>query len=134
MAMADLIERGYLIGKFENTGQPAVSEMGKGFDLGIAAALRVVKYAPAVNRWISCEDPLPEPYETVIVAVYGSDMIMPLDGETVHDAIERTRKQGYVTTGSLDDEGFWNGCEGFPMMIAPSFWMPFPDLPEPPKE
>jgi hypothetical protein len=61
-------------------------------------------------------------------------MIMPLDGETVQDAIERTRKQGYVTTGSLDDEGFWNGCEGFPMMIAPSFWMPFPDLPEPPEK
>lgn len=56
----DLIDRNYLIKKFEDTGQPAVSEMGKGYDLGIAAALRVVKSAPAVNRWISVEDALPE--------------------------------------------------------------------------
>jgi hypothetical protein len=65
--MADLIERGYLIGKFENTGQPAVSEMGKGYDLGIAAALRVVKNAPAVNRWIPCSERLPEAGMPVLI-------------------------------------------------------------------
>jgi hypothetical protein len=58
--MDDLIYRDYLIGKFEYTGQPAVSEMGKGYDLGIAAALRVVKNAPSVNRWVACREMLPE--------------------------------------------------------------------------
>ena len=58
--MADLIERDYLIRKFEYTDPPAVSEMGKGFDLGVAAALRVVKSAPAVNLWIPCSERLPE--------------------------------------------------------------------------
>lgn len=65
--MADLIERDYLIRKFEDTGPPAVSEMGKGFDLGIAAALRVVKSAPAVNRWIPVEDALPEDRQRVLI-------------------------------------------------------------------
>lgn len=65
--MADLIERVYLIGKFEDTGKPALSEMGKGYDLGIAAALRVVKSAPAVNRWIPVEDALPEDGQRVLI-------------------------------------------------------------------
>ena len=65
--MADLIDRAYLIGKFEDTGKPAVSEMGKGYDLGIAAALRVVKNAPAVNRWIPVEDALPDGNRAVLV-------------------------------------------------------------------
>lgn len=60
LTMADLIDRDYLIEKFEDTGQPAISEMGKGYDLGIAAALRVAKNAPSVNRWIPCSERLPE--------------------------------------------------------------------------
>lgn len=66
--MADLIERDYLIKKFEDTGQPAISEMGKGYDLGIKAALRVVKKAPTVNRWIPCSERLSEENKVVLVS------------------------------------------------------------------
>lgn len=65
--MADLIDRNYLIEKFSDTGAPAVSEMGKGYVLGIAAALRVVKKAPAVNRWIPCSERLPDNGVAVLV-------------------------------------------------------------------
>lgn len=65
--MADLIDRDYLIEKFEDTGQPALSEMGKGYDLGIKAALRVVKKAPAVNCWIPCSERAPDSKEDVLV-------------------------------------------------------------------
>ena len=65
--MTDLIERDYLIEKFEDTGQPALSEMGKGYDLGIKAALRVVKKTPAVNRWISCSEMMPDNGVAVLV-------------------------------------------------------------------
>ena len=58
--MDDLIYRNYLIEKFSDTGIPAVSEMGKGYDLGIAAALRVVKNAPSVNNCISVKDAFPD--------------------------------------------------------------------------
>ena len=92
-----------------------------------------VKYWNSVNRWISVEDALPEHGERVIVAIFGSDMIMPNEGETLQDAIERSRKDGYVTVGFLGSDG-WYGADWFPLMVAPSYWMPKPDLPEPPKE
>lgn len=65
--MNDLIERNYLIEKFSDTGPPSLSEMGKGYDLGIAAALRVVKNAPSVNMWIPIENSLPEIGYNVLV-------------------------------------------------------------------
>lgn len=88
---------------------------------------------PAVNRWISVEDALPEQGERVIVAIFGSDMIMPNEGETLQDAIERSRKEGYITVGFIGSDG-WYGADWFPLMVHPSYWMPKPDLPEPPKE
>lgn len=82
--------------------------------------------------WISVKDRLPEKYETVLVAVAGHDVIIQRDGESLEEAVNRTfREVRYVTTGSIDEDGDWNGPEGYPMMVQPSFWMPFP---EPPKE
>lgn len=82
-----------------------------------------------VNRWISVEDALPEQGERVIVAIFGSDMIMPDDGETLQDAIERSRKEGYITVGFIGSDG-WYGADWFPLMVHPSYWMPKPELPE----
>lgn len=128
--MADLIERDYLIGKFEDTGTPALSEMGKGYDLGIKAALRVVKKAPAVNRWIPCSKRLPEKNQTVIVCCYGSDLIVTQDGETIEDAIKRTNEEIVnVTLGFIGSDG-WYGADWFPMMVIPTYWMPLPEPPE----
>lgn len=87
----------------------------------------------AKDRWISCNERLPEQGERVIVAIFGSDMIMPNEGETLQDAIERSRKEGYITVGFIGSDG-WYGADWFPLMVHPSYWMPKPDLPEPPKE
>lgn len=90
---------------------------------------------PAVNRWISVEDALPELDTMVIVCYYGSDFIMPMRGETVTEAIARQNKVPTVTMGFLSEEG-WNGADMFPMMVQPTFWMNLPDapLPEPPEK
>lgn len=92
-----------------------------------------IRDAPAVNRWIPCSERLPEPGERVIVAIFGSDMIMPNEGETLQDAIERSRKEGYITVGFIGSDG-WYGADWFPLMVHPSYWMPKPDLPEPPEK
>lgn len=108
--MADLIERDYLIRKFEDTGPPAVSEMGKGFDLGIAAALRVVKSAPAVNRWIPVEDALPEE---------GTRVIAVVDGES---------REAIFSYNAFHGSNFYRDqCDI-------ERWMPMPSAYEPPEE
>lgn len=81
-------------------------------------------------KWISVKNKLPRKFERVIVAVYGSDLINIRQGETVEDAIKRVKKEvRYVTLGNIDDDGYWNGEDGYPMMVSPSYWMPLPELP-----
>lgn len=134
--MADLIDRDAVlaeIGEF----QIRFNETGDSHErVAYASAehcMLVIKAAPAVNRWIPCNERLPEQGERVIVAIFGSDMIMPNEGETLQDAIERSRKEGYITVGFIGSDG-WYGADWFPLMVRPSYWMPKPDLPEPPKE
>lgn len=117
--MSDLIERVYLIKKFEDDGPPVVSEMGKGYDLGIAAALRVVKNAPAVNRWIPCSEMLPENRERVLVCFRSG---------AVHIA---------VWLGDYDEKGAWKVTSQFPTKLYRTDtipkWMPMPDAYVPPE-
>lgn len=80
-------------------------------------------------EWISVKDRLPEKDEAVIALIIGSDFIIQGKGETLEDAIARARKHTRVTLAYLDDDG-WNGFDGFPEIVSPSYWMP---LPEPPK-
>ena len=133
----DLIDRGAVlseIGEF----QIRFNETGDSHErVAYASAehcMLVIKAAPAVNRWISVEDALPEFDTMVIVCYYGSDCICPMQGETVTEAIARQNKVPTVTMGFLDEEG-WNGADMFPMMVRPTFWMNLPDapLPEPPE-
>ena len=88
-----------------------------------------IENAPAVNRWIPCSERMPELDTMVIVCYYGSDLIMPMQGETVTEALARINKIPTVTMGALTEEG-WHGADWFPMMVQPTFWMPLPDAPE----
>lgn len=83
--------------------------------------------------WIDCDIRLPAVYEEVLTVIVGTDYIIQEDGETLEDAMKRARnKPVRVKTSILDEDGFWcDGATGFPEIIRPSYWMPFP---EPPKE
>lgn len=133
--MADLIDRDALMEKIcagcpQNDCVPDATDTVYGCMLA-----DTIQDAPAVNRWISVEDALPELDTMVIVCYYGSDCIFPMQGETVTEAIARQNKVPTVTVGFLSEEG-WNGADMFPMMIRPTFWMNLPDapLPEPPEK
>ena len=128
--MADLIDRDAIIKQIAETQDKVSSGIE---DVTFYRAIKIIRNAPAVNRWIPCSERLPEQGERVIVAIFGSDMIMPNEGETLQDAIERSRKEGYITVGFIGSDG-WYGADWFPLMVHPSYWMPKPDLPEPPKE
>ena len=86
-------------------------------------------------RWIPVTERLPEAYQSVIVAVYCTDIVYLRDGETLEQAAERCQsyaaKNPYVELGFVDKDGLWNEYDGFAMVCSPSCWMP---LPEPPKE
>jgi hypothetical protein len=84
-----------------------------------------------MSEWIKCSDRLPEQGELVLCAVYGSDIIIPNEGESIGESIARTQRECVrVTMGGIGEEGFWDSSDGFPMMIAPTFWMPLPEPPE----
>lgn len=81
-------------------------------------------------QWISVMDRLPEKGKTVLAAVFGHDLIIQHEGESLYEAIRRVNKTvRYVTIGSMDDDG-WNGADGYPMMVQPSYWMRMPELPK----
>lgn len=92
-------------------------------------SIRVLNGNEQAAKWIPCSERLPEQDTMVIVCYFGSDVIMPMQGETVTEAMARQNKVPTVTMGFLSDEG-WNGADFFPMMVQPAFWMPLPDPPE----
>ena len=137
--MADLIDRDYLIEKFEDTGQPAVSEMGKGYDLGIKAALRVVKSAPAVNRWIPVSESLPDGIQMVLITWVNHDP---------EDYYSHIKDKPFTGAAHYCNGKWWwesSCCEDYLAEYGRSdvdemddaievlAWMPMPDAYEPPE-
>lgn len=87
-------------------------------------AVRLLK-----QRWIDVKDQLPEKFERVVVLVYGHDVIVPMNGETMEDAIRRVSNMKRTTLAYYCAEGWIDG-DGYPMITKPSFWMRLPDPPE----
>ena len=87
-----------------------------------------------LDAWIPVENRLPEKQETVLCAVYGSDILRLEEGETYEDMLKRIWSEpGYVTICFLDDDGNW--CDGYfggPQIITPKYWRPFPKAPKNP--
>ena len=82
--------------------------------------------------WISCEERLPEHETMVIVACYGSDIVIPNyeHGETVEECMKRLQKECVkVTLGFIGSDG-WYTSDYYPMMITPKYWQPLPEPPE----
>ena len=133
--MADLIYRDAVLHDVSTECSNAHEAKYYEAQVALTRAKKIIRDAPAVNRWIPCSERLPELDTMVIVCYYGSDCIFPMQGETVTEAVARQNKVPTVTMGFLDEEG-WNGADMFPMMVQPTFWMNLPDapLPEPPEQ
>lgn len=101
-----------------------------GEDIDVPASADDTNVGRKSGGWISCKDRLPEPNTMVIVASYGSDIVIPEDGETVEECCERLKKERVrITLGFIGSDG-WYGSDYFPLIVTPSFWQP---LPGPPK-
>ena len=83
-----------------------------------------------MSEWIRCSEQMPEKNTMVIVVCYGSDIVIPQDGETVWQTRQRQNNDiKQVTLGFIDDDG-WNGADYMPMMISPTYWQPLPEAPD----
>ena len=78
-------------------------------------------------EWIPVSERLPETCVRVLVTIYGTDLVFVHDGETLEDALERASSYCRVTIGNFDEDGCWNESDGYPMIIAPTAWMPLPE-------
>lgn len=88
--MADLIEKSPILSMLTMCINQCECDWDDGYNTGIAEAMQYVKNAPAVNRWISVEDDLPE--EDVSVICYmriGEIVVMEYGGDGWYCGVTR---------------------------------------------
>lgn len=62
-----------------------------------------------------------------MTTIRGTDLIVLQDGETLEEAVDRTRKESVrVSVGFIGSDG-WYGADGWPEVVTPCAWMPLPD-------
>lgn len=86
-----------------------------------------------MSKWINCEEQMPKEGQLCFGAVYGHDIIIPLEGESITDAVKRTmyeHQRTVVCQYCGEREGWWH--DGGMMIIEPKFWQPV-HVPRPPK-
>ena len=96
-----------------------------GFVDGLKRAELLISLMLSEMQWTPCSKKLPDVHEEVYVTCKGHDLIIPQEGETIIEAVERIGKMRWVTTAFLDEDGYW--CEadfGGPLMVNPIAWMP----------
>lgn len=77
-------------------------------------------------EWILCDERLPEEGQMVLTTIRGHDVIIPQEGETIDEAIDRIWNDVcYVSIGFIGSDG-WYGADGFPEVVHPIAWMPLP--------
>ena len=81
------------------------------------------------KTWVKCSDRLPDNDGCKLVTIWGSDIVMPKDGESVFDAMERQMREiRRIDTACYDTENKeWTGEYGFPLNPQPVAWMEFPE-------
>ena len=92
--------------------------------------------APAASPWHRVEEELPPDGKEVWCAIYTTDLIVSMPGESVSEAMMRCQKEAArhprCEMGAYyKGEGWSESLFGAPMVCAPKYWC---YLPEPPKE
>lgn len=78
-----------------------------------------------MDGWIKCDEQKPPEGTYVFGAVYGWDVIIPEEGETIQDAVIRNmmeHKSVKICQWLGEDEGWWDNY-GM-MVVQPLYWMP----------
>lgn len=109
--MADLIDRDAVIKQIAETQDKVSSGIE---DVTFYRAIKIIRNAPAVNRWIPCSESLPEVWKEVLVVL---------------------NSNGYqsINIGEKQEEGSWMiGGEFWYEKDDPriTHWMPLPEPPE----
>ena len=81
-------------------------------------------------NWIRCSDRLPEIGKLVLTTIWGSDLVIQQEGESINEALQRIQKEcRYVSMGAYyGEEDLWVGRDGYPSVVFPVAWA---ELPEP---
>jgi hypothetical protein len=94
-----------------------------------AYIIEAIEEAPtidALSEWILCDERLPEEGKMVLTTIRGHDVIIPQEGETIKEAMERIWNDVcYVSVGFIGSDG-WYGADGYPQIVHPIAWMPLP--------
>ena len=130
--MSELIDREALLDECLNHYEAGNIEQNCTMDW----ICKTVRNFPAAPRWHRVEEELPPEGVTVWCAIYTTDLIRSMPGESVSEAMMRCQKEAAkhprCEMGTYYKGEGWSECLfGAPMVCTPKYWC---YLPEPPKE